>query len=73
MPAMTGELVIGGRHERLALVLGLAYEDHERGFVEFGVFRVAPPPVEEGVVASELAVVLVDAAGAVVLDSRHCP
>jgi len=31
---------------------------------------VAPPPVEEGVVASELAVVLVDTAGAVVLDEE---
>jgi hypothetical protein len=68
MPAVSRELLIGRRHELLALSFGLANEEHERRRWVAGVWGVAPPPAQEGVVAPELLVVLVDAAGAVVLD-----
>src|SRR3954468_11023326 len=67
---MSGELAIGGGDELCSLLLVLADEQHERRRVAPGEMRVAPPPGEEGVVASKLLVVLVDPACAVVLDEQ---
>src|SRR5829696_10228376 len=50
------------------LLVVLADEQHERGVIVVREHRVPPPPAQEGVVAQELAVVLVDSPGAVVLD-----
>src|SRR5215207_4470853 len=68
MPVVSGELLIRRGYELLSLFLDLAHEEHERRRWQVGVWGVAPPPAQEGVVAAELLVVLVDAAGAVVLD-----
>jgi hypothetical protein len=71
VPAMTGELAVGGGEELLPLGLVLADEQHvgERGQVRVG--RVAGPPAQKGVVAAQLVVVLVDPACAVVLDEQR--
>ena len=71
VPAMSGKLVVGGGHELLALLAVLAHEDNEGRFAEIGARGVLPPRVEKAVVATELAVVLIDPAGAVVLDQQH--
>src|SRR3954447_16507488 len=70
MPVVALEFVVGGGHELLSLVFVLADEDHEGGLFGVAEACVAPPVVEEGVVAAQLAEVLVDAAGAVVLDEE---
>jgi hypothetical protein len=49
----------------------LANEEDEGRLASFSVFRVAPPPGEVGVVAAELVVVLIGAAGAVVFDEEE--
>ena len=71
VPAVSRDLAVGRGEELLPLVLVLADEEHERGLLVVGEGRVAPPAAEEGVVAAELVVVLVDASGAVVLDEQE--
>src|SRR5688500_2087599 len=68
MPQVSGQFPVGGVEERRSLLVVLADEQHERGVIVVREQRVPPPPAQEGVVAQELAVVLVDSPGAVVLD-----
>lgn len=70
VPVETGELPVGGHHEAVVLRFVLANEDHERRLTHVAVLGVAPPPGEEGVVATELLEVLVHPAGAVELDQK---
>src|SRR5829696_7442179 len=68
---MGGQLVVSAGEEVVALLSVLADEE-DVGCVATGPHvGVAPPPGEEGVVAAELVEVLVDAAGAVVLDQEE--
>ena len=43
VPAVAGELVVGGGHELLALPVVLAHEDDEGRFAELGQWGVVPP------------------------------
>jgi len=67
---VTGELVVGGGQEAVALFFVLADEEHVRRRPLIAGLRAAPPPGEEGVVAAELLQVLVDPTGAVELDQE---
>ena len=70
MPEVGGQLDVRAGEEVVALGSVLADEE-DVGCVATGPqVGVAPPPGEEGVVAAELVVVLVDAAGAVVFDQK---
>jgi hypothetical protein len=71
VPAVAGELAVGGVEEHLALLLVLADEQDPGGVLRAFEVAVAPPPAQEGVVAAQLVVVLVDPAGAVVLDQEQ--
>ena len=71
VPKVGGELAVGAGEEVVALGIVLA-DEQDVGCVATGTqVGVAPPPAEEGVVAAELVVVLVGAAGAVVLDQEE--
>ena len=71
VPAVARQLAVGGIEELAALAFVLADEEHERRLLVVDEGRVAPPRAEEGVVAAELVVILVDASGAVVLDEEQ--
>src|SRR4051794_7406479 len=62
------QLAVRGVDEQEAVISVLAHEDDARRLVEAAEVRVAPPVVQEAVVAAELVVVLVNAARAVELD-----
>src|SRR5690349_6078993 len=68
MPPMPRELAVGGGEEEGALLIVLADEQHEGRGLAIAEGAVVPPPGQEGVVAMELVVVLVETSGAVVLD-----
>lgn len=70
VPAVACELAVGGLEEDVALVLVLADEQHPGLGAAVEIARVAPPPAQKSVIAAELLEVLVDAAGAVVLDEK---
>jgi hypothetical protein len=69
VPTVARQLAVGGVEELVALVFVLADEEHVRRVVAISQ-GVAPPGAEEGVVAAELVVVLVDASCAVVFDEE---
>src|SRR5439155_16321929 len=71
VPAVSGELTVGRGDEVVAMLLVLADEDDERWHAPVREVRPLPPPREEGVVAPELLVVLVETTGAVVLDEQE--
>jgi hypothetical protein len=71
VPEVGGELAVSAGEEVVALGFVLADEEDVRCVATGSQVRVAPPPSEEGVVAAELVVVLVGAAGAVVLDQKE--
>jgi hypothetical protein len=71
MPVVAGELVVRARQEVVALGIVLADEEDEGRLGSLSEVGVAPPPGEVAVVAAELVVVLVCAAGAVVLDKEE--
>ena len=68
VPAVAGEVAIGGLEEEVALLVVLADEQDEGRVLATAERRAPPPPRQEGVVAPELVVVLVETTGAVVLD-----
>src|SRR5215207_2278057 len=71
VPEVGGQLAVSAGEEGVALGIVLA-DEQDVGCVAAGAqVGVAPPPGEEGVVAAELVVVLVGAAGAVVLDQKE--
>jgi hypothetical protein len=47
VPAVSGELVVGGGHEQFALGSVLADEDDVRSVAELGQCSELPPPVEK--------------------------
>src|SRR5918999_2720681 len=70
VPEVGGELAVSAGEEVVALGVVLADEQHEGWFGAAAELGMAPPPSEVGVVAAELVVVLVGAAGAGVLDQK---
>lgn len=70
VPVVSGELVVGPVEEVLALMCVLADEEHVGWSVPVAVRGLLPPVVEEGVVAPELVVVLVEPTGAIELDEH---
>jgi hypothetical protein len=71
VPEVGGEIAVSAGEEVVALLSVLADEEDVRCFATGSEVGLAPPPSEEGVVAAELVEVLVDAAGAVVLDQKQ--
>jgi hypothetical protein len=68
---MPREFTAGDVEEGVALVVVLADEDDVGRVAVLREPSVAPPPAEQGVVAQEFLEVLVDSAGAVVLDQKR--
>src|SRR5215204_1287338 len=71
VPEVGGELAVSAGEEVVALGSVLADEQDVGCLATGSQVGVAPPPGEEGVVAAELVVVLVGAAGAVILDQEE--
>jgi hypothetical protein len=68
VPEVAGELAVGGIEEGLEVFFVLADEQDDRRDAVGGEWGMAPPPAQQGVVAEELFVVLVDPSSAVVFD-----
>jgi hypothetical protein len=68
---VAGEFAVGAGEEVVALGVVLADEQNVGRLGAPAEFGVAPPPGEVGVVAAELVVVLVGAAGAVELEQKQ--
>jgi hypothetical protein len=71
VPVVAGEFVVCAGQEVVVLGVVLADEEDEGWLGAAGDFGVSPPPGEVAVVAAELVVVLVGAAGAVVFDKEE--